>query len=236
MSWPAVSPGRLLTAAIVVTALGIGLGSPLLVAGPLLAVGLGSHWRAAHRRQLARRRMAAELPAFVDRLIQQLKAGGSLAQAVRTTIGPAGVEGPLQLLRGGLDAGLGLGAALRWQKQATSGAYRDQAPELALLLNTLTVLVDRGGPALPSLERLNDTLRSADAIDAEIRVQAGQATASAVVLAGLPVLFVIALIVVERRLRSFYLFEPGGAVCVAVAGTLSYAGWWWMQRIVESGP
>lgn len=99
-------------------------------------------------------------------------------------------------------------------------------------MSTMAVLVERGGPALPSLERLSDTLRSSQALQAENEMQAGQATASSAALVALPGLFIAGLAVADERLRRFYFLEAGGAACLLGAGLLSYFGWWLMQRLI----
>lgn len=278
------------------TALGVAagwiVGSPLLAVGPVLMTVGWRHWRAAADETAARRHAATHTVRIVDDLIQQLKAGRSLAESLRalaTVEGrliPALPSGPtwtaglehesrpadqptprlfaernearprftwssrvsspvprpmpsplapvLARMGAALDAGTGLEAALhRAAGWVPAGARTD--PGLALMFSTLLVLVQRGGPALPALERLSDTLRSGQAVDDETRVQASQATASAVALAGLPLLFVVGLALLDSRLARFYLFQPLGAVCLAVAGVLSYIGWWWMHRIITSG-
>ena len=219
-------------ASLAASILALAVGSPTGVVAPWLATAAALHCRAGSRRHHERRRLLADLPLFVDSLIQRLKAGGSLSQALRATTGSGPVESHLLPLRSTLSAGLGLDVALRRQRTHLADDPQ-QSPPIHLLINTIAVLVSRGGPALPSLERLNDTLRSAQWIDSEVDTQAGQATASAMALAALPALFVVGLLMIDQRLLRFYLFEATGAVCLAVAGALSYLGWWWMNRIIR---
>jgi tight adherence protein B len=189
------------------------------------------------RRRQHHHALADEVPPFVDELIQQLKAGRSLAQALRTTLlassfggaAPRASSSPLhealRPLHEALAAGTGLEEALRQVRGSAP-------PEVELVVDTLGVLVHRGGAALPSLERLSDTLRSAQWVDSEVRAQAAQATASATVLAGLPALFVVGLAALDGRMAGFYLYEPAGAACLLAAAGLSYLAWWWMDSLV----
>lgn len=220
-------------AVVVGSLLGVVVASPVAIVGPwLIAAGIVHH---RHHRARRRRRQALDeaLPLFVDALMQRLKAGGSLAQALRATIGAPAVESRLVALRTGLRAGLGLDRALARQRSAPVEDGSVAGPSLDLVVTTLAVLVERGGPALPSLERLNDTLRSAGWIEAEARTQAAQATASAAVLAALPAVFVIALVLLDDRLARFYAFDPVGSACLLGAATLAYGGWAWMQHLTE---
>ncbi len=225
------------------TSLGVlGFVGGWLAASPALALGLPlavlgwRHWTTVAAVPVRRRRTADQTLALVDELIQALKAGRSLAQSLRSTAaGPTSGHGStsgelgliLTRLQAALDAGYGLEMAL-----AQAAARSSADPGVGLTLNTLWVLVQRGGPAVPALERLNDTLRSAQWVEQETTVQASQATASALALAGLPALFVAALVALDHRLARFYGFEPLGAVCLITSGLLSYLGWWWMHRII----
>ena len=133
-----------------------------------------------------------------------------------------------------LKAGGSLGATLRRNQSMTEAVVG--SPDGRLVEATLGVLVQRGGRAVPSLERLNDTLRSAHALRAEVVAQAGQATASASLMAALPAVFVAALALADERLWAFYLYRPTGTACLLTSAGLSHLGWWSMQRVIEARP
>ncbi len=211
---------------------GIGAASPLIAAGVPLTVVARAHWRASRQARREAERLSSELPSLIDEIIQRLKAGASLSLALRACLEAQVEAGPgaplgrhLEPLHSGLAGGLRLVDAL-----ARPGV--DRPAEIDLLLGSVRSVVRNGGPAVASLERLNDTLRTATAVDLETRAHASQALASAGTLAGLPGLFVVGLAVLDRRLAHFYLFEAGGALCILAAGSLSYVGWWWMHRLV----
>lgn len=208
------------------------LASPTLAVGPWLCLFALTRWERSASTDATHRQLLADLPPYLDALAHRLGAGGSLTQVLRDTPAAPALEARLRLLRAGLSHGLGLDASLRMLR---SGLATDPDRPVALdrVVDVLEVLVGRGGPALPSLERLNDTIRSAEWIDAEVRLQAGQATASAVVLAGLPLLFAGGLAALDPRLAHLYLYEPVGAACLFVAAGLSYGGWRWIARIVR---
>ncbi len=196
---------------------GLGLSSPTLATGAPLVVGLWWHWSRHARSQALVEAKQAEVIDVVDRLIQHLKGGGSLRSALQATGGESllvEASAPVTAHLGGPSPG----------------------PELRLFSTTITVLVERGGPALPSLERLSDVVRSSHALRAELNLHAGQATASVTALVALPGIFIGGLMLVDDNLRRFYLFELGGAICLLGALTLSYAGWWVMHRLISSGP
>lgn len=218
------------------------LGSPLLATAPPLGLGIWRHWSVTRARAEARHRATGQAIEVVDALIQQLKGGRSLAQAVKATAtaratgSVADVSNPLgpvlARLRAALDAGTGLEEALNrsvgWAPVATASHEA-----VAITMSTLLILVQRGGPALPALERLSGTLRSAAAVEEEVTVQTSQATASVLALAGMPVLSAVALTLLDHRLARFYLREPLGAACLLFAASASYTSWWWMHRIIR---
>lgn len=218
------------------------LGSPILATAPPVGIGLWRHRASTSARAVARRREAQEAIDVVDALIQQLKGGRSLAEAVRATstaraTGTAAAAGAplgpvLARLRAALDAGTGLEEALnRAVGWAPVGAAGHEP--VALTLSTLLILVQRGGPALPALERLSSTLHASAAVDQEVTAQTSQATASVLALAGMPLLFAAVVTVLDHRIARFYLREPLGAFCLIFAGSSSYLSWWWMQRIIQ---
>ncbi|MFV0524170.1 MAG: type II secretion system F family protein [Acidimicrobiales bacterium] len=217
---------------VAATVLGLLAGSPLLTVAPAFLAAAGTHRRrraAARRRRL---RLAEDLAGYVDELIQRLAVGGSLAAAVRDPTTLPDPASPLAQAMAPFRRALAAGAAL----DDALATLADPAPSGAeLLVGTLRTLADRGGPAVPSLERLSDTVRSAHALDQELRAQAGQATASAGALTALPGLFAAAMAALDPRLASLYLRHPAGAACLVGAGLLSHAGWWWMDRLVTDG-
>lgn len=257
-----IRPGSLaLAVAIGGVTVGLVAGSPALAVGGPLAVGCTWHRRRAAAASARRRAAADRTIELVAVLLQHLKAGGSLSQSLRAATSgrvsssragsaPAAGMGPDEVLSGiraAADAGAGLELALARAagtrgsgagpgSSVVSGAGRKGAhgSDVALLVLTLLVLVQRGGSALPALERLDDTLRSARWVEQETAAQASQATASALALAALPALFVTVLALLDADLARFYAFHPLGAACLAGSAALAYAGWWWMHHIVTA--
>ena len=218
---------------VMASCVGVVLSSPLIVAAPVLLAGAWRHRSKRRRGRDYQRRLAAEIPLFVDELIQRLKGGGSLNAALREAVGSLQRHdtGPTPLARimapldARLSVGVGLSRALRFVDQNAS-------PGIVLLVGTLQMLVRRGGPALPSLERLGDTLGSSQALDAEVQTQAAQARASASVLVALPALFIGLVTALDGDMARFYLFHPLGGVCLLAAAGLAYVSWWWMDAVI----
>ncbi len=220
------------TSAAITSIGGLVIGSPTLVVGPwLVAVA----WRRSRRSAAVDaddRLLHAALPPFLDALAQRLAAGSSLRQALQETPAPPALATRLRPMTVGLSLGLGLDASIRALRPHPAPDPARSAA-LELMVDTLGLLVTSGGPALPSVERLNDTIRSAARVDDEVRVNAGQATASAALLAALPFLFAAGLATLDPRLAHLYLYEPMGAACLAVAFGLSWGGWRWMGHLAR---
>lgn len=252
LSTPSLRPGPMAGGlALAGVAAGLLTGSPTLLVGGPLAAGCAWHQRRAAAITAGRSAAADRTIELVAILLQHLKAGGSLSQALRaatsgprpsTSLATDGRSGPDEVLariRAAADAGAGLEMALARVAAnragvGTASADGQDRSGVTLLVRTLLVLVQRGGPALPALERLDDTLRSARWVEQETAAQAGQATASALALAALPALFVAVLALLDADLARFYGFHPLGAACLAASALLAYAGWWWMHRIVAA--
>ena len=223
---------RAVATSVVASLVGLGVASPTLAVGPWFVLFAWVRFVRLSSIEAGQRRVLDELPPFLDALAQRLAAGGSLAQALQETPAAPALAARLKPLHTGLSLGLGLERSIRLLRARLSeDAARPSA--LVLLVDTLDVLATRGGPALSSLERLNDTIRSAAWVEAEVRLQAGQATASAAVLAGLPFLFAGGLAALDHRLANLYLRQPIGAGCLLVAFSLSTIGWRWMTRLVR---
>lgn len=209
---PGPTAQRLIVGWVGLLLVGIVSASPTLILGAPLGALFFWHGSLVVQQRLDVRRGRNEVIELVDQVIQRLKTGSSLSSAVAAC---------------GLDE-------LVIERATPSTAAAEAQPEHRLLATTLSVLTIRGGSALPSLERLSDTLRSSAALAMETDAQAGQATASAMALAALPGLFIVALATAQQSLRRFYLFEPAGTACLLGAAVLSYAGWSVMQRLIGS--
>lgn len=218
--------------AVMVTMGGLAVASPTLAVGPWLVVIAWKRWAQLASADAEQRQLHAELPPFLDALAQRMVAGGSLSQALQATPAGPAVAARLRPMTIGLSLGLGLQASIGVLRSRQATAH-NRSSAFDLLVDTFSILIARGGRALPSIERLNDTIRSAVWIDDEIHVHAGQAKASAMMLAALPFLFAVGLAALDRRLAHLYLYEPIGTAYLTIAFGLSYGSWRWMNRLAR---
>lgn len=227
-------PVRPMAAAPMVAVLGLWWSSALVaVVGPLLvAIAVAEHRRRI--RVEGARRLSRQYPVVLDRLVQRLRSGHSLHTVVaELDAGPDEISTLLAPAARALRAGCTLEAAV---ETLVAGGRTDRRVEL--LAATLGTLARNGGPAVPALQRLRFTLIGFVQAEDEAAAHAGQALASAALLAVAPGLFSVVVAVVDADARRLYVHEPIGAACVAGAVVLSYSGWRWMSRAVgrAAGP
>lgn len=225
-----VRPTAAVTATLAVM-LGLALRIPVLAsAGPVAAGFVAAELERRERRSRDRRRQAG-LPIVVDAMVQQLRSGTGLRVACAA---PANVDAEVDEMLEPLVDALARHRPLREAVDALQvEASRRGWHDAQLFGATLAALVDRGGPAVTALQRLRLTLMGAVEARSRAESQAGQARASAALLAGAPALFSLVVAVADHDVGHFYLREPLGALCVTVALLLSQAGWQWMNREVD---
>jgi len=185
---------------------------------------------AAAARVLARRRAAAyerELPAVLESVAAQLRAGSSLRQAVSGTVPPPSASVlPDHWRRLSEDlAVVGVEAALdRWVEAAGDRA------SVRLAAGALALAAATGGSPARAVDGVASTLRARLALGQEVRALSSQARASAAVIAAAPVVFSVLAGLGDRRIVAFFL-SPLGFVLLVVGIGLDVLGAWWMHRL-----
>ena len=226
---------------IALAVLGLVVASPsLTIAGPLVWLGCVSLYRTSRRRRDAQAN-ERELLAIVDQIAHELRSGSSLATAFamscqHSSVGEEGkhsgreISSSLGIVADAVAAGERLEVGLERMLENEQGS--ETTPALRLLAIAVVVLVESGGPAGPAIERLSETLRARQAGLDEVRTQASQATASAAVLAGLPLVFALLLAGADHRIARFYFSSLLGAACIVGSMLLVAVGWTWIQKLV----
>jgi Flp pilus assembly protein TadB len=171
-----------------------------------------------------------ELAAALDDVARALRSGASLLQAVDDA--GRGPPDPSRRVLADLarvsSRGLPLGqVALAWAATTSSADERLAATALALA-------ADGGRHPARAIDGVAATLRERAAIAAEVRVQGAPARLSALVIAGLPLVFTTWCVVTDPRIAAFLLTTGAGWACLASGAALELVGAWWMARIVRS--
>lgn len=196
----------------------------LLVATPIAAL-LGYRGSVRLRSRRSRQRLQAALPAFTDELAQQLRSGASLSGSfVRVARESPHIIGAVLPAVQALDAGERMEVAL--QRLETDDEV------LRLVLLTIRILVTTGGPAAETVERMGENVRSVIAGEEEAKALAGQGTASALVLAILPIAIGAMAAFSSSDVARLYAFEWIGAACVSASLLLTGAAWFWMDSLL----
>ena len=199
------------------------------VAGVVLLVAVSVAGVVVLRRGAARRRTVASeraLPGVLDAVARQLRAGGSLAQAIAAADPPKSAPdlcASWSRLRD-LVPMVGVAAALeRWMSATPSRAVRLAGAALSLAAST-------GGSPARAIDGVAATLRSRTAVADEVRALSSQARASAAVIALSPLVFAALAGATDDRTREV-LASPSGLGLLVVGLGLDAVGAAWMARL-----
>lgn len=189
-----------------------------LVAGPV-----GLRLRAGH----ADRRARADLPAVLDHVVAQLRAGGTVREAVEHLAERPGPLAPdFQRLRARLTLGATLEDALvAWGDERPLGGVRAAAGALALVAGV-------GGSAAVPLEGLAASLRADEAAAGEARALSAQARMSAIVVGLAPLAYLVFTTATDPGATRVLVGTTAGRLCLGVGLALEIAAALWMRAIV----
>lgn len=218
------------TGAVMLLTLGLGAGGAgvgaVAAAGVLGPVGALRAGRARRRRALT-----ASLPALLDRVVAELRAGETLAGAVsRTAASDVPLAADLRWVEAEVRMGLPLADALGgWP------ARRPEVAGVAVVAGALAMCATVGGRAAGALEGLAAAARDRLAVAAEAGALSAQARASAVLVGGAPVAVLAWSAFTGGGALRALVATPTGWVCAALGGALEVVGAWWMVRIIRAG-
>jgi tight adherence protein B len=204
-------------------------GGPAGIAGSLIGAAAPE---AALRRRTARRatRVLEQLPEVLAAIAAPVRAGASLPQAFAAAAAEA--EPPLQdaLERTcrDLDAGVGVDDAI--DRFSARCAVR----EARLVARALQVGRHAGGELARVLEETAETLRDRERLAREIRAGTAQARVSAIVVAALPVVFLLLMSAGGREQARLLFGEPVGWLLLGIGGALEGAGLLWIRKLTAA--
>lgn len=203
------------------------LGLTAGLAAPVAALAL--------RRGERNRRLAEGLPDFLESVARSLRSGSSLPQAALETIeGPPALSWPLSEELAEVRSGIAAGAP--FQQVLEDWRDRRQLRAVALAVAAMSLGAGVGGERARSIDGVAHTLREHQALHQELAVSAAQARISAVVVAGLPLMFLLLAGAVGGQSGQFLLGTSLGIACLIGGVALNCAGAWWMRRIVRQVP
>jgi tight adherence protein B len=202
-----LEPRRFLTATLgggaVAATLGFGLGGPAWLAAGLLPAAAGG---LVLRHRIRRRQAALEaaLPAFLDRLCQQLLVGASLPQALQRAVAasPPIVQWVFQPAERRLQLGEPLVDTLEWT------ALRHGGTDLAALASVMGAATRFGGRLAETLRGLAAMMRDRQRIARELASATAEVRTSSFVLGGLPPAVAAGLAVLSPDFVDYFA-DPG---------------------------
>jgi tight adherence protein B len=203
------------------------VGVGVIAAGAVLAAGPIGLMAAHGRRDRA---LASEIPATIDRIASELRAGGTVNTAIATL-----AESDFRLasdftrMRARCELGAPVVESLRaWSTER-------QLPGVDVAAGALAMCAAVGGRAADALEGLAISLRDRSALAAEARALSAQARMSAYVVGGTPLLYLAWSAVVDRGALHAVVGTPIGRVCLLIGCALEVIGALWMRRILRAG-
>ncbi|MEZ5168109.1 MAG: type II secretion system F family protein [Acidimicrobiales bacterium] len=166
------------------------------------------------------------LPIVLHTVARELRAGRSLAQAIRTVAGEDRTAGPgLRRAVDRIDGGLLVVDALdRW---AVELGHEDAD----LVRAVINAGASTGGAMAAALDRAAGSLHERAELRREIRALSAQARTSALVLTIAPVAFLAVVILSDRSVLVVLATTWAGRACLGAGLVLDAVGWWWMARL-----
>lgn len=218
-----------LLAAVIAALVGVGI-APVTSVVAVLGVIVGGPIALRTSRYRRERLVAAAVPATLERIGSELRAGGTVATAIS---GVANGDGPLATDVARVETRMRLGAALPDALRAWARERRAVGVDVAAGALALSATV--GGPAADALDGLASSLRDRLSVIAEARALSAQARYSAWVIGLAPVGYVVSTAVVDPRSVHTLIGTGPGRVCMVLGLGLELLGAIWMRAIVRAG-
>jgi tight adherence protein B len=202
-----------LAPALVVPAVG-----GVIVAGPV-AVRL--------RSQHAARAARAALPGVLDHVVAQLRAGGTVIDALQDG---AARPGPLRLDFVRMAARLAIGASL--EEVMEQWVIERPISGVRAIAGALCMVAAMGGSAATALEGVVQSLRDDDAALGEAKALSSQARVSAVVVGAAPLAYLVFATAADPASSRVLISTGPGLVCLTLGLSLEVLAAIWMRALV----
>lgn len=202
---------------------------PVLSAVVALAVLGLPRWALRWARRRRCRRIDEQLPDFLLALAGSLRAGSGLQSGLRLVArhSPRPLAQELGLLLQQQRMGLGFNEVL----DALHG--RVSTESVGLVVAAIKVAGHTGGSLAETLERISLTLRTRLQLQGKVRALTSQGRMQAWIMAGLPVLLVLALHALDPATMSQLWRSPLGWAVLFLVAALEVTGMYLVRRIVD---
>jgi tight adherence protein B len=218
---------RVLALAALVAALVAGSLNPTLAAPAAVAVVVGAVVALLMARGRADRRVGDAVPAALDRVSAQLRAGGTVGESLAQQADAGGaLAADLRRVQARVRLGAGLTDALeQWPRERP-------LPPVRVAAGALAVAAGVGGPAAHALESLAESLRAGAAAIGDAQALSAQARASAVVVGAAPIGYLAFAAVADPGSVSVLVGTGAGRLCLVAGLGLEVLAALWMRTLL----
>ena len=216
-------------------AVAAGVGAALLTGfgllATILAVGAGLilpflYLSIKESRRLAE--FAAALPSTLQLLSGSLAAGYSLPQAVDTVVRESSGPMAVELNRALVEARLGVPI----EDALDSVASRMESVDFGWVVMAIRIQREVGGNLAEVLSNVAATIRERERLRRQVQVLSAEGRLSAWILLGLPLLFLVYLVLVRPEYIGLLITNPLGIAMIVVGVLLLIAGGFWLRKVV----
>jgi tight adherence protein B len=181
-----------------------------------------------HVRSRRRKRIVAQLPAFLEILSGYVNAGHSIPESLQEAIPllPSGVREEVTWLCQMVRLGTPLtDVLLAW-------AQRMESEEVSMIVLPLRIAIPAGGNLYDLLTRCRDVLRAKIRQEEKMRSMTAQARLQALILTLLPPAFIAVLSRIEPGYIARCRETTAGRTILAITAALQLLGWFFIRRIM----
>lgn len=170
-----------------------------------------------------------QLPDTLQLLSGSLSAGYSLPQATDVVVRESSPPMSVELNRALVEARLGVPL----EDALDTTARRMDNIDLSWVVMAVRIQREVGGNLAEVLSSVAATMRERERLRRQVRVLSAEGRLSAAILLGLPLLFIVYLVVVRPEYISQLVTEPLGVVMSVVGVVLLVAGAFWLRKTVD---
>jgi tight adherence protein B len=190
---------------------------------------LAPNWLVARLRQRRLAKFDGQLPAMLLALAGALRAGAGVQAAIAQITVQAAA--PLSQEFGLVQRQQRLG--ISFEQSLDDLFVRMPSESTGLLVSALKIATQSGGNLAEALERIAQTLQARQQIQGRIRALTSQGKMQAWVMAGLPLLLMIVLNMLDPAAMSPMWFHPAGWIVLGIIFLLEALGIWLILKIVN---
>jgi len=194
-----------------------------------LLVFLAPNWLVARMRRRRLAQFDGQLPAMLLALAGALRAGAGIQTAIGQITAQAAAPLSQEFALVQRQQRLGIS----FEQSLDDLFVRMPSESTGLLVSALKIAVQSGGNLAEALERIAQTLQARQHIQGRIRALTSQGKMQAWVMAGLPLLLIMVLNMLDPAAMSPMWFHPAGWIVLGIIFLLEALGIWLILKIVN---